>query len=71
MTPNLTEKRTIIDVQAIKHALSHGSLRWVPTHEQLADGLTKFDQNLVTSLALFLSEGWVQLHNTTPAESNL
>jgi len=67
MTPSLTEKRTIVDIQAIKHALRNGSLRWVPTDQQRADGMTKLDFNLVASLAEFLRDARVTLRDTEAA----
>ena len=39
VTPNLEEKRTIIDVLSIRQSLSSKGLRWLPTVHQLADGM--------------------------------
>ena len=47
--PTVTEKRVLLDILAIKEQLSGGVIgnilrfKWVPTHEQMADGLTKMD----------------------------
>jgi len=52
VTPNLEEKRTIIDVLSIRQTLSEKGLRWLPTTHQLADGMTKIDTKL---MAIILS----------------
>ena len=68
MTPSLTEKRTIIDVQAIKQALQTGSFRWVPTDMQHADGLTKNDPRLRETLAQLMMNMSVTLRDTKTAD---
>jgi len=45
--PSLDEKRTLIDVLSIKQSLANGTLRWLPTTEQRADGLTKIATELM------------------------
>ena len=59
--PSLTEKRTIIDLVGIKEALQNGRLKWVPTSEQLADGLTKLDADLMVRLGLWCQRPRVKL----------
>jgi hypothetical protein len=62
-TPSLSEKRTIIDVAAIKQSIgeSSGKLCWVPTAEQLADGLTKISKALQQSLLSFCMDPKINL----------
>ena len=52
-TPSLSEKRTLLDVQTIKEELSKENLKWVPTTVMWADGLTKFDLQLMETLRAF------------------
>ena len=56
-SPMSTEKRTLIDVLSLKQTLASGGLRWCPTTEQLADGLTKVDMKLMLKLTMELASG--------------
>ena len=62
-TPALEEKRCIIDVVAIRDAMAKGRLLWVPTHSQLADGLTKLDRALKAQLTAMMENTMVCLRD--------
>lgn len=44
--PNLTDKRSLVNVRAIQEHVDSANMHWVPTHFQFADGLTKQDEHL-------------------------
>jgi hypothetical protein len=58
---DLAEKRTLLDVKAIRRGLPPRNLRWVPTEWQWADGLTK-DENLREKFATWLMRPEIRLH---------
>ena len=60
-TPSLTEKRTIIDLTDTRDALAKNHLLWIPTHEMIADGLTKVTKDLMQTLTRFMANTWVSL----------
>ena len=58
LSASLQEKRVLLDLVSIRETCggnmeSSSSVRWVPTHVQLADGLTKRDKQLRDRLAEF------------------
>ncbi len=61
IAPQLEEKRTLLDVLAIKQTLKQEGLRWIPTTEMLADVLTKIDKDLMVKLALFIGGATIAL----------
>ena len=50
VSPSIEEKRTLLDILSIRQTLAENGLRWVPTTEQLADGLTKHKKQLASTL---------------------
>ena len=44
--PTLNDRRTLVSVRAIQETVDATKIRWVPTHYQFADGLTKVDARL-------------------------
>ena len=69
MTPSLTEKRTVIDLTAVREVLGKDRLFWVPTWAMVADGLTKTDWALMQFLTHFMSHTWVDLRGREKARS--
>jgi hypothetical protein len=63
ITPTLDEKRTAIDVAAIKEIVKKENIRWVPSGVQRADGLTKLDMKLMLEFTKFLNDPTVILKN--------
>ena len=61
--PHNLEKRLTIDLMSIREAIEAYLIRvrWVNTHEQLADALTKFDKNLATSFGETLIQSEIQI----------
>ena len=51
----VSEKRTAIGIASIKESLSRGGLRWVPTHLQFADGMTKMKKALTDTFTKWLA----------------
>ena len=61
----VTEKRTAIGIASIKESLARGGLRWVPTHLQLADGMTKMKKALTDTFTKWLAAPHVVLGDGT------
>ena len=61
ITPTLDEKRTAIDVAAIKEVVGKKNIRWCPSAFQWGDGFTKLDPALMAKLALFLYDPEITL----------
>ena len=61
--PSLTEKRTVIVVRSIQDHISERDLRWVPTHQMHADGLTKHSRNLQDDLRQWMKHPTVCLRS--------
>ena len=61
MTPSLSEKRTIIDLTAVRDVIPKDKLIWVPTWAMVADGLTKTDWSLMEFMTKFMLKTWVDL----------
>ena len=53
-TPNLADKRSLVDVRAIQEVVDGDRIRWVPTDVQWADGLTKQNAELQLSFHRWL-----------------
>ena len=63
-TASLQEKRTAIDISAIRYSLkSGGGIRWVPTTEQWADALTKDSAALRATFLRWLDDPFVALRD--------
>ena len=61
MTPSLEEKRTILDITSIREHIAANNVRWVPSAEQHADGLTKLDRSLMQRLTALMQSPYVRL----------
>ena len=46
VNPNLTDKRSLVNVRAIQEVITPQQTRWVPTNLMHADGLTKLSATL-------------------------
>jgi len=66
VSPNLSEKRTLIDIMSIKQGVTPSMMRWVPTWAMLADGFTKRDRKLRLSLAKWLADPCIVLIEDLP-----
>ena len=72
LSNSLTEKRTQIDIASIKQTIGEtANLKWVPTHEQLADCLTKMDLALSHRFALWLGQPRCSLRECSAANKPL
>ena len=61
-TSSLEEKRTLLDIRAIREAIASWCIRWVPTDQQWADGLTKDTPDLRRRFTEWLQDPQVRLH---------
>ncbi|CAE7665208.1 GIP [Symbiodinium sp. CCMP2592] len=55
-TPNLSDKRSLVNIRAIQEVVSSDRYHWVPTTLMWADGLTKHSPELLVSLFEWLQE---------------
>ena len=55
-TPNLADKRSLVNIRAIQEVVDSERIRWVPTHVQWADGLTKHSTDLQVALHSWLQK---------------
>jgi len=62
-TANLEEKRTLIDIASIRESIESSRVHWVPTTQQVSDGLTKDQQSLRRQLTAFLNDPIVSLRD--------
>jgi len=69
VSPNLSEKRTLIDIMSIKQGVTPSMMRWVPTWAMLADGLTKRDRKLRLAFAKWLADPRIALVEDLPHSS--
>ena len=60
-TPNLTDKRSLVNVRAIQEVVSGDRFHWVPTHLMWADGLTKHSKELQQTLHSWLQAPLITL----------
>ena len=61
----VTEKRTAIGIASVKESIIRGGLRWVPSHLQMADGMTKMKKALTDSFTKWLWAPIVKLGDGT------
>ena len=54
INPNLTDKRSLVNIRAIQETVTPKQTRWVPTRLMVADGLTKLSTNLRHQLLQWL-----------------
>ena len=66
--PVVDEKRVLIDILALRQTLQNGMLRWVPTHLQFADALTKLSDKLRQGMMTWLRKPYVQLSGELKAK---
>ena len=60
-SPNLSDKRSLVNVRAIQEVVPGHCFHWVPTHLMWADGLTKHSRELQQSLHEWLQQPRVTL----------
>ena len=53
-TPNLADKRSLVNVRAVQEVVKGENVHWVPTHLMRADGLTKISVQLLQDLHSWL-----------------
>jgi len=62
-TANLEEKRTLIDIASIRESIDASRVHWVPTSQQVSDGLTKDQLSLRRQFTSFLNNPIVSLRD--------
>ena len=62
--PSLSDKRSLVNVRAIQEEVRPDQTWWVPTTLMFADGLTKLNINLRSTLADWLMSPFVKLRET-------
>ncbi|CAE7209411.1 unnamed protein product [Symbiodinium sp. CCMP2592] len=55
-SPNLSDKRSLVNVRAIQEVVSGNRFHWIPTDLMWADGLTKISHDLQASFHLWLQD---------------
>lgn len=63
--PNLTDKRTLVNIRAIQETISNKEIRWVPTRFQFSDGLTKIDERLMETFRRWLESPFAVLSESS------
>ena len=63
VTPSLSEKRTIIDICAIREAVGKDLVRWCPGDVNHADGLTKYALPLLRKFTAWLKDPRLSLRD--------
>ena len=63
---SVDEKRVLIDINAIKEIVQGDTVRWVPSHLQYADGLTKRSAALRDTFRNWLEKPVISLQVTVP-----
>ena len=61
VNPNLTDKRSLVNVRAIQEVITPKQTRWIPTQLMHADGLTKLNTTLRMNLMRWLQNPLAQL----------
>ena len=61
--PKVSEKRTLIDLLSLKESIAKDGLRWIPTHLQLSDCMTKLDARLMILMLEIMADTQCQLRN--------
>ena len=69
--PNVSDKRSLVNIRSIQQSVSRKQMHWVLTSLMMADGLTKLDSNLLTALAEWLQNPFVQLRSTDGPKKNI
>ena len=69
MTPRLSEKRTIIDLTAVRDVIPKDKLIRVPTSAMDADGHTKTDWTLMEFMTKFMLKTFVGQESSIPRSS--
>ena len=64
-SPNLTDKRSLVNIRAIQEVVPGSNFHWVPTSLMWADGLTKASKELQQSLHEWLQQPRVTLRSQT------
>lgn len=59
--PALTDKSSMVQVRSVQETFLPKAIRWVPTHLQHSDCLTKIDLNLCDRFRQWLQRPWAQL----------
>ena len=68
--PNVTDKRSLINIRSVQETVSPKQVHWVPTHLMYADGLTKLDVHLMMQLGEWLQNPSVQLREGREPKKN-
>jgi hypothetical protein len=61
LSPSVQDKRTQIELASIREMISQDGLRWIPTTEMQADGLTKRNPQLRENLRRYMMKAHVRL----------
>lgn len=61
----MSDKRTQIEATSIKEMVSREVVRWVPTHEQHVDAMTKTDLKLEGQMRQWLKAPYCQMREPT------
>ena len=69
--PSLSDKRSLVNVRAIQEEVRPDQTWWVPTTLMFADGLTKLNVNLRSTLADWLMSPFVKLRETEGPKKNI
>ena len=62
-TPNLTDKRSLVNIRAVQEVVKGENVHWVPTHLMKADGLTKMSLQLMEGLHSWLLKPFIILRD--------
>ena len=62
-SPNLTDKRSLVNVRAVQEVVREENVHWVPTHFMRADGLTKMSGFLLEELHKWLLKPLIVLRD--------
>ena len=61
LSPNISEKRTQIELGSIRELVSQQGIRWVPSEEMHADPFTKIDRKLEEKMRQYMQNPYVCL----------
>ena len=68
--PNVSDKRSLVNVRSIQQTVSPKEMHWVPTRLMWADGLTKLDSSLLLRFSEWLRDPYVQLRDVSEPTKN-
>lgn len=68
--PSTSEKRSLIAIRSVQQSLGRKDVHCVPTQIMQADGLTKLDPKLRSSLMQWCSAPWCQLREEAPSRKS-